>query len=162
MSMVLVLTWCGSDSATKDVIVTPFVVQISESYIKSSGTGDTMYRKGTGDEDATLIQFALTRVDSGVTLDQMTQLNLQKLSVSIPWYDYVSRTSRTITCDSASHNGIQVSFITNQRDEKLYHSQYYSIIQTQWYIWSVISTTDSATSTLGDIIKTTRCVNDSK
>gem|GEM_PF-2236935 len=66
--------------------MSPFVVQIDENYlIQSSSTSDTkVYRAGTGDSDSSLIQFALSRVDTGVTMDQMTQLNLQKLAASIP------------------------------------------------------------------------------
>jgi len=160
MSMVLLLTWCGKSSTTEDVIVSPFVVQIDENYlIQSSSTSDTkVYRAGTGDSDSSLIQFALSRVDTGVTMDQMTQLNLQKLAASIPWYDYIFRTDWLITCDQQDYPGQQVSFITNQWDEQLYHSQYYTLIQSQWYMWSVTSTTDNATDILTDLIDKASCL----
>jgi hypothetical protein len=81
----MVLTGCGSKVVTQTVSVGPFTVQIADSYgvVAASEGADTTYRAGTGGDES-VIQLAQSRVDSGVTIDQMASLNLQKLELSLP------------------------------------------------------------------------------
>ena len=79
------LAGCGSKTIMQSVSTGPFIIQMADSYrvITTAEGADSTYQAGTGD-DRSVIQFAQSRVDSGVTIDQMSSLNLQKLSLSLP------------------------------------------------------------------------------
>lgn len=81
----ILLAGCGSKTTMKSVSNGPFTIQISDSYqvIATALGADITYRASTGSEQS-VIQFAQSRVDSGVTIDQMASLNLQKLELSLP------------------------------------------------------------------------------
>jgi hypothetical protein len=62
-----------------------FTFQIPDSYgIVAAATGSSISYRSDATGDQSLIQLAQARVDSGVTIDQMASLNLQKLEVSLP------------------------------------------------------------------------------
>ncbi len=152
-----VLAGCGSKTAMQSVSSGPFTVQIADTYsvAPTSPGSDLTYQAGTSGEQS-VIQFAQSRVDSGVTIDQMASLNLQKLELSLPWYKFIEQSSRSIDC-SGDYDGQMVSFITQQDDSKLFHSQYYTLIDGQWYIWSVSSMVDDTRKTLTNMVKSTIC-----
>jgi len=130
---------------------------IADSYtVVPSGDGAQLtYRAGSGD-DMSVIQMSQSRVDSGVSMQQMASLNLQKLELSLPWYELVEQGTRSVDCVT-SNEGEMVSFITQEWDRKLFHSQYYTLVEGQWYVWSVSSTTDSTRKILTNIIKSASC-----
>lgn len=130
---------------------------MSDSYgIVSTTTGSNISYRSDADDTSSLLQLAQARVDSGVTIDQMASLNLQKLEVSLPWYSFVEQSNRTIDC-AGDHAGEVVSFITQQWDDKLFHSQYYTIIEWQGYVWSLSSTKDNTRKILADMVKSATC-----
>jgi hypothetical protein len=135
----------------------PFTVQIADSYsvAATSPGSDLTYQAGSGNEQS-VIQFAQSRVDSGVTIDQMTSLNLQKLELTLPWYEFVEESSRSVDC-GGDYDGQMVSFITQQGDSKLFHSQYYTLIDGQWYVRSVSSMTDTTRKILTNMVKSVVC-----
>ena len=153
----ILLAGCGNKATMKSVSTGPFTIQMSDSYqvIATAQWAVITYRAGTGSEQS-VIQFAQSRVDSGVTIDQMASLNLQKLELSLPWYEFVERSSRSVDC-GLDHDGQIVSFITQQRDSKLFHSQYYALIDGQWYVWSVSNMVDNTRKTLTNMIKSAVC-----
>ncbi len=152
-----VLAGCGSKTTMQPLSSGPFTVQIADSYsvVSTAEGADATYQAGSGDEWS-VIQMAQSRVDSGVTIDQMASLNLQKLELSLPWYEFVEQSSRSVDCDG-DHDGQMVSFITQQGDNKLFHSQYYTLIDGQWYVWSASSTTDTTRKTLTNMVKSAVC-----
>lgn len=153
---VVVLAWCGSSTPTQSVTANPRIFEIADSYsVVSTAGADLSYRAGSGD-DSSVVQMSQSRVDSGVSIEQMASLNLQKLELSLPWYEFVEQSNRSIDC-AGDHDGQMVSFITQQWDSKLFHSQYYTLVEWQWYVWSVSSTTDTTRKTLLNIVKSARC-----
>jgi hypothetical protein len=80
-----VLAGCGSKTITQSVSSGPFTVQMTDSYsvAPTSPGSDLTYQAGTGEEKSA-VQFAQSRVDNGVTIEQMVSLNLQKLELSLP------------------------------------------------------------------------------
>jgi hypothetical protein len=98
----------------QSVTSNPWVFEIADSYslIPSSDGAGLTYRAGTG-EDMSIIQMSQSRVNSGVSIEQMTSLNLQKLELSLPGYEFVEQSSRRIQC-VGDHDGQVVSFITQQ------------------------------------------------
>lgn len=153
---VVVLAWCGSSTPTQSVTANPRIFDIADSYsIVSTAGSDLTYRTGSGD-DSSVVQMSQSRVDSGVSIEQMASLNLQKLELSLPWYAFVEQSARSIDC-VGDRDGQMVSFITQQWDSKLFHSQYYTLVDGQWYVWSVSSTTDTTRKTLLNIVKSARC-----
>lgn len=151
------LAWCGSSTITQSVNLWSWRFDIADSYtvVPSSDGAQLTYRAGSGD-NMSVIQMSQSRVNSGITIDQMSSLNLQKLELSLPGYDFVEQSARSIDC-KGSHDGQIVSFITQEWDHKLFHSQYYSIVDDQWYVWSVSSTSDSTRKTLVNMIKSASC-----
>jgi major membrane immunogen (membrane-anchored lipoprotein) len=79
------LAGCGSSTVMQSVSTGPFTIQMADSYhvISTAQGADATYQAGSGDQQS-VIQFAQSRVDSGVTVDQMASLNLQKLELSLP------------------------------------------------------------------------------
>lgn len=155
---VSILAGCGSTTNTQSVRFDQFTLQIADSYRVSSTAewSDITYRSTNSGEES-VIQFAESQVDSGVTVDQMASLNLQKLELSLPWYEFVEQSSRSIDCDG-DHPGEVVSFITTQDGNKLFHSQYYTLINGKWYVWSVSSTVDITRKTIAAMIKRASCI----
>lgn len=151
------LAWCGTKVVTQPVSFGIFTFQLANTYILVPAVegADVTYRSDVNDESS-IVQVAQARVDSGVTLEQMASLNLQKLELSLPWYAFVEQSARSVDCQT-KHDGEIVSFITQQEDSKLFHSQYYVIINWQWYVWSVSSTIDNTRKIITDIVKSVSC-----